>query len=183
MSNLQFRSVIGIEGVNPYVLIGARRAARLRKGWRRPLPVRVRVNARPEKPWRINLLPAGQGRFRLYLHGDLRRASGTKVGETVIVELEFDDAYQRGPIHPLPSWFRAALDRNRRARQTWDDLIPSRRKEILRYFFRLKTADAQARNVRRAIHVLSGGQGRFMGRSWNEEPIEVRRPARVRRQC
>ena len=169
MSNLRFRSVIDINNINPYVLVSARRVARIRKGWRKPLPVRVRVNGKPEKPWRINLMPVGDGSFYLYLHGNVRNASGTKVGDAVIVELEFDAGYRSGPAHPMPSWFRHVLGRNRSAKRAWTELIPSRQKEILRYFSWLKSPEAQARNVQRAIHVLSGGKERFMGRSWNEE--------------
>lgn len=168
MNSLRFRSVIELENINPYVLVTARRVTRIRKDWRKPLPVRVRINGKPEKPWRINLMPVGDGSFYLYLHGDVRKASNTKVGDPVIVELEFDDEYKSGPAHPVPSWFRDALKRNRTAKQAWDELIPSRQKEILRYFSWLKTSTAQRRNVQRAIHVLSGGKGRFMGRSWNE---------------
>ena len=168
MSRLRFRAVIELNNINPYVLVSAQRAARIRKGWRKPLPVRVRVNGQPETPWRINLMPVGDGSFYLYLHGDVRKASGTNVGEAVIVELAFDDEYRSGPAHPMPSWFCEALDRNRKAKHAWDQLIPSRQKEILRYFSALKTLEARARNVRRAIQVLSGGKGRFMGRSWNE---------------
>lgn len=168
MTTLRFRSVIQIQKINPYVLVSAKRAARIRKDWRKPLPVRVRVNGKPEKPWRINMMPVGDGTFYLYLHATVRKASKTKVGDTVSVELEFDDGYRSGPAHPMPSWFRDALDRNRSARQAWDQLIPSRQKEILRYFSWLKSTDARIRNARRAFHVLSGGKGRFMGRSWNE---------------
>jgi hypothetical protein len=168
MSSLRFRSLIEINNINPYVLVSAKRAARLQKGWRKPLPVRVRVNGKPEKPWRINLMPVGDGSFYLYLHGDVRKASSTKVGEAVTVELELDDEYRSGPAHPMPLWFSDSLNRNRSAKQAWSELIPSRQKEILRYFSWLKTVEAQKRNVQRAIHVLSGGKGRFLGRSWNE---------------
>ena len=168
MSRLRFRSVIEINNINPYVLISARRAAQIRKGWRKPLPVRVRVNDKPEKPWRINLMPVGNGSFYLYLHGNVRKASNTKAGDLVTVELEFDAEYKSGPAHPMPSWFKNALDENQKAKQAWNQLIPSRQKQILRYFSWLKSAEAQTRNVQRAIHVLSGGKGRFMGRSWNE---------------
>jgi hypothetical protein len=168
MSKLRFRSVIEINKINPYVMISARRAVRIRKGWRRALPVRVRVNGKPEKTWRINLMPVGDGSFYLYLHGNVRKASGTKMGDAVTVELEFDDEYRTGPAHPMPSWFRAALGRNRNAKRAWGELIPSRQKEVLRYFYGLKSSEAKARNVRRAIHVLSCGKGRFMARAWNE---------------
>jgi hypothetical protein len=168
MSSLRFHSVIEINNINPYVLVGARRAARLHAGWRKPLPVRVRVNGKPEKPWRINMMPIGDGSFYLYLHGDVRKASGTQVGDAVTVELEFDDEYRSGPAHPMPLWFSEALDRNQSARRAWSELIPSRQKEILRYFSALKSPEAQARNLRRAMQALSGGKGRFMARSWNE---------------
>ena len=114
------------------------------------------------------MMPVGDGSFYLYLHGDVRKASGTKVGDAITVELEFDGEYRSGPAHPMPSWFSDALDRNRKARQAWGGLIPSRQKEILRYFSWLKTPEAQARNVQRAIHVLSGGKARFMARDWNK---------------
>ena len=168
MRSLRFRSLIEINNINPYVLVSAKRAARLHAGWRKPLPVRVRVNGRPEKAWRINLMPVGDGSFYLYLHGDVRKASGTKTGEPVTVEVEFDDEYRSGPAHPMPLSFSEALDRNRSARRAWSELIPSRQKEILRYFSALKTPEAQARNLRCAMQVLSGGKGRFMARSWNE---------------
>ena len=169
MSNLRFRSVIQINGINPYVLVSATRAARVRKGWRKPLPVRVRINGQPEKPWRINLMPIGDGSFYLYLHGDVRNASKTKVGDTVAVELEFDDEYRGGPAHPMSPSFRAALKKTPSAMRAWQALIPSRQKEILRYFSHLKSPEAEARNLQRVIHVLAGGKARFMGRSWNED--------------
>ena len=168
MSKLRFRALIEMNNINPYVLVSALRVARIRKVWRKPLPVRVRVNGKPERPWRINMMPVGDGSFYLYLHGDVRKASGTKVGDAVVVEVEFDEEYKSGPAHPMPSWFRAALGRNQKAKRAWGELIPSRQKEILRYFSGLKSSEAQARNVRRAITVLSGSKERFMGRSCNE---------------
>jgi hypothetical protein len=168
---LRFRSVIKINNVNPYVLVTARQAARLKKNWRKPLPVRICVNGQPKTPWRINMMPIGDGSFYLYLHGDVRKASGTKVGDVVTVEVQFDDAYKNGPMHPMSPSFKAALADNPHAKKNWDALIPSRQKELLRYFANLKSSEARARNLKRAIHVLSGGQGRFMGRSWNEQTL------------
>jgi len=51
--------------------------------------------------------------------------------------------------------------------KNWEALIPSRKKEILRYFVRLKSLEARARNLERALHVLSGRKGRFMARAWD----------------
>jgi len=166
---ISFCATIEMNGINPFVLVSAECAARIRKNWRKPLPVLVRVNGKPEKPWRINMMPVGDGSFYLYLHGEVRKASRTKPGDSVTVELEFDGDYKNGPMHPVPAWFRKALNKNSRAQKTWEALSPSRKKELLRYFAGLKSAEAQTRNLERAIHVLAGGKARFMGRAWNEE--------------
>ena len=163
---ITFPAIIKVRGINPFVLVSARRAKALKPGWRKPLPVLVRLNGKPAKAWHINMMPAGNGSFYLYLHGEIRKASRAAVGERVRVEIEFDAAYRSGPQHPMPRWFRDALAANPLARQNWRGLVASRKKEILRYFSRLKSPEARARNVARAIQVLSGDPGRFMARAW-----------------
>jgi hypothetical protein len=170
MLPLHFRSKIEIHGINPFVLVDAARAAQLKQGWRKPLPVQIRINGKPDTPWRINLMPRGDGSFYLYLHEQVRSASGTKVGDVVDVEIGFDEDYRAGPAHPMPEWFGEALDGDGRAREGWDALPPSRKKEILRYFAGLKSQEAQARNLAKVLHVLAGGKARFMARDWNADP-------------
>jgi hypothetical protein len=111
-------------------------------------------------------MPVGNGSFYLYLHGDIRKASSTAVGDRVRVEIDFDASYRSGPQHPMPGWFKRALAGNSQAMKSWMALIPSRKKEILRYFSRVNSPEARARNLARALHVLSGDAGRFMGRAW-----------------
>jgi hypothetical protein len=162
----RFTAVIRIRGVNPYILVSASRATAIKPGWRKPMPVLVRVNGKPANAWRINMMPVGNGSFYLYLHGDIRRASSTAVGDRVRVEIDFDASYRNGPQHPMPNWFKRALAGNPPAMKSWKALIPSRKKEILRYFSRLDSQDARARNLAKALRVLSGESGRFMGRAW-----------------
>ena len=166
MSKLSFRARIRIIGVNPYVLVSAARARALKPGWRRPLPVRIRIDGHPRTPWRINLMPRGDGAFYLYLHGSVRKASSTKVGDTVTVEIAFDARYRGGPVEVIPPWFRKPLAANSRATATWKELPPSRQKEIVRYLVRLKSPEARARNLARALAALSGKPVRFLARSW-----------------
>jgi hypothetical protein len=181
MSTLRFTAVMKIFGVNPYVLVSAKRASKLKPGWRRPMPVLVMINGKPEKPRstpslgsvaqgrlrRINMMPVGDGSFRLYLHGGVRKASNTGVGDRVRVEVRFDAKYRGGPMHPMPAWFQTALAKNPTAKENWDALIPSRKKEVLRYFAALKSPEARERNLTRALQALSGGPTRFMARSWS----------------
>jgi hypothetical protein len=158
--------VIEIRGVNPYVAVNSSQANTLKPGWRKPLPVVVRIDGDSATVWRTNMMPDGSGNFYLYLHGKMRKASDTKVGDRVRVEIKFDAAYRNGPRDPMPKWFRQALDGNAQAKKNWGALIPSRKKEIVRYFSRLVSADAKIRNQARVLHVLSGREGRFMGRTW-----------------
>ena len=112
------------------------------------------------------MMPTGKGDFYLYLHGNMRKSSQTKVGDTVTVSLSFDKEYLNGPLHPVPEWFQEALDRNSVALTNWKSLPPSRQKEVLRYFDGLKSDEAKNRNLIRVLNVLGGGKERFMGRDW-----------------
>jgi len=146
-----------IRGINPFVLVSAAHATRIKAGWRKPLPVLVRVNGHPKPaPWRINMMPAGDGTFYLYLHGDVRRAAGTAVGDRVRVEVEFDAAYRGGPLTPVPRELRAALKGDAAATRAWEALRPSRKKEVVRYLVALKSPEALKRNVMKFVDQLGG---------------------------
>lgn len=169
---MKFKAEIKITGVNPYVLVSAARAKQLQPGWKKPMPVLVRINGEPEKEWKINMMPVGDGSFYLYLHGEIRKASGTQVGNKVDVEVEFDPGYKGGP-ETIPSWFKKALAANATAKKTWSALSPSRQKEIARYLARLKSEEAQQRNLVKAIDMLEGKAGRWMGRENAPVPKET----------
>src|SRR6202049_4793751 len=109
MTTSVFTAPIKMRGVNPFILVSALRAGAIKPGWRKPLPVLVRINGEPAEARRINMMPAGDGSFYLYLHGDIRKASGTAVGDRVRVEIDFDTSYRSGPSTPMPPWFKKAL--------------------------------------------------------------------------
>jgi hypothetical protein len=155
-----------IIGVNPYVEVSSDHVAALRPGWRKPLPVLVRINDGPKVPWRTNLMPVGDGSFRLYLHGQMRATANVGVGDEVRVGLEVDKDYHSNPAHSMPRWFQAALDADPVITENWLRLSPSQRKEVIRYLGALKSLDARDRNLERALRVLRGEPGRFLGRDW-----------------
>jgi hypothetical protein len=164
---LRFSAVIRIYNGNPYILMSAARTQSLGPGWRKPMPVTVRINGMPEKAWPINMMPIGDGSYYLYLHGYVRKSSGTQVGDKVRVEVAFDADYKTGP-QPMPAWFRKALQAAPQAQKAYAALIPSRQKELVRYLARLVSQEAKDRNLARALEVLSGKPGRFMARSWKD---------------
>jgi hypothetical protein len=164
---MNFKAKIRLRGINPYVRVSRARAGRIKADWKKPMPVLVRVNGKPDPAWQINMMPAGDGGFYLYLDGVVRRASNTGLGDIVDVSIMFDDAYRSGPRHDMPPEFASRLDENPLAKARWDGLSPSLRKEILRYLANLKSDAARQRNIERAIGVLSGVKDRFLARDWN----------------
>jgi hypothetical protein len=165
MREIEFRATIQIKLQNPYVLVTRQNAECLKNGWKKPMPVLAQIYG-DQKTWRINMMLKGDGDFFLYLNGKIRKSSGTKVGDEVSVHLSFDESYQSGHTYPMPPWFSVPLSKNEKAQTAWNNLSPSRKKEILRYFSWLKSDEARERNVTRALLVLSGNEGRFMGRMW-----------------
>jgi hypothetical protein len=131
------------------------------------MPVLVAINDLLQT-WSTNMMPTGDGNFFLYLHGGMRKASRVVVGDTVRLTIRFDETYRNGPLHDIPDWFWTALDENPSALAHWQALSPSRQKEVLRYFAGLKSDEAKARNLVRAVHVLGGSEGHFMGRDWRD---------------
>ncbi|WP_194953463.1 YdeI/OmpD-associated family protein [Sphingopyxis solisilvae] len=164
---MNFRAKIELRGINPYVWVTRARAGRIKAGWRRPMPVLVQINGQPNPPRRVNMMPAGDGGFYLYLDGVARKASNSRHGDMVDVAVVFDEEYRSGPQHDMLPDFVVRLDNNPTAKTRWDALAPSLQKEILRYLANLKSDVARRRNVERAIAVLGGAKERFLARDWN----------------
>jgi hypothetical protein len=119
---------IEIVGINPYVEVDAATANALQSDWRKPMPVLVKINGGPSAPWRTNMMPTGQGSFRLYIHGEMRNVSRAVLGDVVTLELSFDEEYKNGPLHTVPEWFQSELHRDEVVGSNWMNLTPSRQK-------------------------------------------------------
>lgn len=164
---MKFTAEIKTMGINPYVLVSAARARRIKQNWKRPMPVLIQVNGKPDPAWRINMMPAGDGSFYLYLDGQVRNASSTQVGDRVELSVTFDADYRTGPQHAMPPILAARLESGPVAHTRWETLSPSQQKEVLRYLASLKSEDAKLLNIERAMCVLAGAKERFMARDWN----------------
>lgn len=154
-----FKAKIQIIGVNPYVLLPAAilkeifKAAGREKG---SMPVQGTIDGHRF----IQTLVKYSGKWRLYLNTPMRKAAKKEVGDWIEVAIEIDRNERIIPIHPKLS---AALKKNQKAKIVFDQLSPSRRKEIVRYIANLKSAEAVERNVEKAISFLQG-KTRFVGR-------------------
>ena len=158
-TSLSFKARIYIIGVNPYVLPPVAvlkeifKQAGKEKG---TIPVRGTLDGHPY----IQTLVRYSGKWRLYLNTPMRKLAKKDVGDMVQVTIEFD------PIErtiPVPAKLLKALQDNPQARNVFEQLSPSRQKEISRYIANLKSEEAIVKNVARAIGFLVGDE-RFVGR-------------------
>ncbi len=154
-----FNAKIQIIGVNPYVLLPAAilknvfKEAGKEKG---AIPVRGKLNDHQY----IQTLVKYSGKWRLYLNGHMRKAAGIDVGDIAKVTIEFDPRERIIEMHPK---LKAAFTKNKKAKEVFDKLSPSRQKEIVRYIGSLKTEESVDKNIIRALKFLTGKE-RFVGR-------------------
>ena len=146
-------------GINPYVLLPAAVLKDIfQNAGRDKGPIRVRGTLHGHAF--LQTLVKYSGKWRLYLNGPMRTAAGIDVGDMAQVEIEFDPKERTLAIHPK---LQDTLKKNKNAKLVFDELAPSRQKEIIRYINSLKTDESVERNINKAINFLLG-KGRFVGR-------------------
>jgi hypothetical protein len=156
---LLFKAKIFIISVNPYVLLPNPILKELfiqagkEKG---AIPVRGILDGHPF----IQTLVKYSGKWRLYLNMPMRKAIKKDVGDRIKVEIEYDPVERIIPMHPKLS---KSLNTNKEAMVVFENLSPSKRKEIVRYISFLKSETTIDKNVSRAIQFLLGKE-RFVGR-------------------
>jgi hypothetical protein len=94
-----------------------------------------------------------QGAWRLYINGEMRQAAGVDLGDQPKVQIEFDPVPRK---EGMPSKLIHALSRNKLAKTAFENLAPSRQKEILRYLNNMKTETSLERNIEKVIQHLAG---------------------------
>ena len=154
-----FKAVIDIIGVNPFVFLPEEVLNAIfiqAKKDKEP----IQVSGLIEGHRYIQTLVKFSGAWRLYINIPMLKASKKKVGEMVNIQIEFDPIERVIPMHPK---LQKALEENIKARQVFESLSPSRKKEIVRYISFLKSEISVDRNIEIAIQFLLGN-GRFVGR-------------------
>lgn len=150
---------MNIIGINPFVYVPAAILENiLREAGKTKSPVRVHGTVN-RKPYRQTLVRYS-GEWRLYINTGMLKDSPKRTGEIITVTIAYDNADRS--IAPHPHLVKA-LAKNIAAKRVFDQLPPSRKKEIVRYISALKTEDSIHRNVQKAIEFLSG-KSRFVGR-------------------
>jgi Bacteriocin-protection, YdeI or OmpD-Associated/Domain of unknown function (DUF1905) len=154
-----FKALLEIIGINPFVFVPEpilekifERAGKT-KG---QIPVSGKCNGNAY----TQTLVRYAGAWRLYINTKMLPQSPQRIGETITISIEFDPKDRSVQPHPD---FDKALRKHKDAKKVFDQLPPSRQKEILRYINDLKSDEAKMRNIEKAIGFLKG-ENRFVGR-------------------
>lgn len=147
---LSFSAKVHTLGINPCVDVPAEIAVKLLSQATKsngPVPVRGRLHATRFQQTLVKF----RGKWRLYLNGDMRRRAGVESGDVVEVELAYD---LNPPVTEMPAKLAAALAKRAKARAAFDNLTPSRKKDIIRYLDNLQTNEALERNIQKVLRQL-----------------------------
>ncbi len=115
------------------------------------IPVRGALNGKEF----IQTVVKYKGEWRLYINGQMLKASGLEVGDEAKVNIEFDPISRKPLVNPS---LAAAFQTNKAARDAFALLSPSRQHEVSRYLGSLQKEDSVNRNVERVLKHLTGEQ-------------------------
>jgi hypothetical protein len=162
MENNHFTATLEIIGINPFVFIPEEILNQIfeRSGKNKsPIPVKGTVNG---KEFKQNLMKY-LGEWRLYINLTMLKNSPKRVGEIIEVFVEFDDSDRSISIHPQ---LKRAIKESSVASANFENLIPSRKLELIRYINNLKTEESIKRNIEKIIRHLQG-ETDFFGKKIN----------------
>ena len=154
-----FKANIEIIGINPFVFVPEKILKNIFKDSGKDkghIPIQGMINGDPYKQTLVKY----SGAWRLYINTAMLKNSPDRIGEKVALTIEFDSAPRIFAPHPK---LIEAFSKNKKAKKIFDNLSPSRQKEIVRYISMLKAEETVIKNIARAIDHLNG-KGRFVGR-------------------
>ncbi|WEK70948.1 MAG: YdeI/OmpD-associated family protein [Candidatus Chryseobacterium colombiense] len=161
MKNL-FKAKLEIIGINPFVFLPEEVLNEIFEASGRnksPIPVKGTVNG---KEYTQNLMKY-LGEWRLYINMIMLKDSPKRVGENIEVFVEYDNKDRTVSIHPQ---LEKAIQENPVALKNFENLIPSRKTELIRYINNLKTEASIQRNIEKIIKHLHG-ETDFFGKKIN----------------
>jgi len=157
-----FTAKLEIIGINPFVFVPENILHEIFETSGRnksPIPVQGTVNG---KEFKQNLMKY-LGEWRLYINMIMLKDSPRRIGEIIEVSMEFDSTDRTITIHPQ---LDKAIRENAVTLQNFENLIPSRKLELIRYINNLKTEASIQRNIEKIIKHLKG-ETDFFGKKIN----------------
>ena len=127
-------------------------------------------------PLRTTLVPAGNGRHRLAIHGDIYRKLRIDAGAVVEISIELDEE-SREPV--LPPSLVAALKFSPAAATEFRAMTTALRRQIVRYLTSAKSIETVERRIAKFVARLERHPRRLQAKS-RKPAVKNRRPSSVR---
>jgi hypothetical protein len=118
-------------------------------GTRARVPIRGTING---SEFRSSIFPTSDGHHYMVVNKQMREGAGVRGGEMITVEMERDDAPR---IITPPQDFEKALRKNKDAREAWEKLSYSHRKEYVKAIEEAKKPETRARRIEKAIEQIA----------------------------
>ena len=159
----KFKTSLALIGINPFVFVPEKTLKFIfaQSGkFKGHIPIRGTINGKNY----IQTLVKYKGDWRLYINTTMLKDSPKRIGEEITVTVEYDPSDRT--IKPHPKLLKA-LTKNKTAKNIFDRLAPSKKKEIVRYISFLKSDESISSNVEKVIGFLNG-ENSFLGRNINK---------------
>ena len=145
-----FKTKIYKVGINPCVNVPLAITAKLTatKGY---IPIKGAIQG---FFFQQTLCPIKNEEYRLYVNGLMMKGGNIKMGQTAHFEIE-QDILERNKNVSMHAAFKKKLEENKLL-TTFEQLSPSRQKEVNRYLNNLKPGEALKKNIDKMIKVLKG---------------------------
>ncbi|WP_312769822.1 YdeI/OmpD-associated family protein [Epilithonimonas sp.] len=160
MNNKKFSAKLDIIGINPFVFVPEKilnTIFEISGKNKSPIAVKGKVNGVAF----TQTLVKYSGEWRLYVNLKMLENSPKRIGETIEVEIEFDESERQELIHPK---LEKAIYDNPIISKNFENLNPSHKKELIRYINNLKTEKSIDNNIAKIIRHLNG-EITFFGRT------------------
>jgi hypothetical protein len=152
MGSIQLTTTLQPRGPAAAVVLEPDDVATVGEGAKR-FPVAATINGHT---WRTTVTRMG-GEFLLGLNKEVRQAAGVEAGDTVDVRIELDTAPREVEV---PEALATALQGDPEAREIYDALAFTHRKEYARWIAEAKKEDTRERRVAQALEMLREGRTR-----------------------
>jgi hypothetical protein len=130
-------------------------------------------------PLRTTLVPSGNGRHRLAIHGDIYRKLRIDAGAVVEISLELDEE-SREPV--LPPSLVAALKFSKVAAAEFRAMTTALRRQIVRYITSTKSeATVERRIAKFILHLEKNPPSHRKVRKSTRKPAKLKSPAGSKR--
>ncbi len=117
-------------------------------GYENFIPVKVRVNNLIKQ---TNLIPSGNGNYRLFVDSDVRKKSGKDTGDFIELEIERDNEPRKTTP---PDDLMKAFEVNKTAQTIYFNSTENKQREIIKHLNDSKTLETRMKRIDYIIFVL-----------------------------